>query len=108
MPPLDSVFRPFRPSDAERSDRAAGDRSRHREKVRQAIRENIAAWKRLSLQVKPFLKQYCERCHNGEKRTSGVRVDHLDPAQGEEFSKLGLEDDRHRGAIAKALGDAGR
>lgn len=30
------------------------------------------------LQVKPFLKQYCERCHNEEKRTSGVRVDHLD------------------------------
>ena len=35
-------------------------------------------------------------------------VDHLDPAQGEEFFKLGLEDDWHRGAIAKALGDAGR
>ena len=42
MPPVDSIFRPFRPSDAERSDRAAGDRLRHREKVRQAIRENIA------------------------------------------------------------------
>ena len=42
MPPIDSVFRPFRPSDAERSDRAAGDRARHRDKVRQAIRENIA------------------------------------------------------------------
>ena len=42
MPPVDSIFRPFRPSDAERSDRAAGDRTRHREKVRQAIRENIA------------------------------------------------------------------
>jgi len=42
MPPVDSIFRPFRPSDAERSDRAAGDRARHREKVRQAIRENIA------------------------------------------------------------------
>jgi sporulation protein YhbH len=40
--PLDSVFRPFRSSDAERSDRAAGDRARHRDKVRQAIRENIA------------------------------------------------------------------
>jgi sporulation protein YhbH len=39
---IDSVFRPFHPSDAERSDRAAGDRQRHREKVRQAIRENIA------------------------------------------------------------------
>src|SRR5262247_51116 len=42
MPPVDSVFRPFRPSDAERSDRAAGARLRHRQKVRRAIRENIA------------------------------------------------------------------
>ncbi|MGH7786284.1 MAG: YeaH/YhbH family protein [Candidatus Binatia bacterium] len=42
MPPVDSVFRPFSPSEAERSDRAAGDRARHRDKVRQAIRENIA------------------------------------------------------------------
>lgn len=40
--PPDSVFRPFSPSDAERSDRTAGDRLRHRQKVRQAIRENIA------------------------------------------------------------------
>ena len=39
---IDSVFRPYHPSDAERSDRAAGDRLRHREKVRQAIRDNIA------------------------------------------------------------------
>ena len=42
MGTLRSVFRPFRQSDAERSDRAAGDRSRHNEKVREAIRENIA------------------------------------------------------------------
>lgn len=42
MSPVDSVFRPFRPSDAERSDRAAGDRARHRDKVRQAIRDNLA------------------------------------------------------------------
>jgi len=40
--PVDSIFRPFRPADAERSDRAAGDRARHRDKVRQAIRDNIA------------------------------------------------------------------
>lgn len=33
-----------------------------------------------SQHVKPFLKQYCERCHNEEKRTSGVRLDHLGPA----------------------------
>jgi sporulation protein YhbH len=39
---IDSIFRPFEPADAERSDRAAGDRLRHRQKVRRAIRENIA------------------------------------------------------------------
>jgi sporulation protein YhbH len=38
----DTIFRPYRPSDAEHSDRSAGDRMRHREKVRQSIRENIA------------------------------------------------------------------
>lgn len=37
-----SIFRPFRRSDAERSDRSAGDRFRHREKVRESIRDNIA------------------------------------------------------------------
>ncbi len=42
MPQPDAIFRPFRHSDAERSDRSAGDRLRHRQKVRQAIRENIA------------------------------------------------------------------
>lgn len=42
MPPLDSIFREYRPSDAERSDRSAGDRMRHRQKVRESIRENIA------------------------------------------------------------------
>ena len=36
------ILRPFRHSDAERSDRSAGDRTRHREKVREAIRDNIA------------------------------------------------------------------
>jgi uncharacterized protein len=38
----DTIFREYRPSDAERSDRSAGDRIRHREKVRESIRENIA------------------------------------------------------------------
>jgi sporulation protein YhbH len=37
-----SIFRPYVPSDAERSDRSAGDRARHRLKVRESIRENIA------------------------------------------------------------------
>jgi len=38
----DAIFRPYMPSDAERSDRSAGDRARHRLKVRESIRENIA------------------------------------------------------------------
>jgi sporulation protein YhbH len=38
----DTIFRPFRSSDAERSDRSAGDRLRHRQKIRESIRENIA------------------------------------------------------------------
>jgi len=38
----DTVFRPYSESDAVRSDRSAGDRERHRRKVREAIRENIA------------------------------------------------------------------
>jgi sporulation protein YhbH len=38
----ETIFHPFRQSDAERSDRASGDRLRHRQKVRQSIRENIA------------------------------------------------------------------
>jgi uncharacterized protein len=42
MPTGDTIFREYRPSDAERSDRSAGDRLRHRQKVRESIRENIA------------------------------------------------------------------
>ncbi|MFQ5739003.1 MAG: YeaH/YhbH family protein [Acidobacteriota bacterium] len=38
----DFVFREWQPSDAQRSDRSAGDRARHRQKIREAIRENIA------------------------------------------------------------------
>ena len=38
--------------------------------------------------VKPFLKQYCERCHNEEKRTSGIRVDHLDRSLEDRQLKL--------------------
>lgn len=37
-----SVFRSYSDREAFRSDRSAGDRRRHREKVREAIRENIA------------------------------------------------------------------
>jgi sporulation protein YhbH len=39
---VDAIFRPFRSSEAERSDRSAGDRLRHRQKIRESIRENIA------------------------------------------------------------------
>lgn len=38
---FDSIFRPYSPSDALRSDRSAGDRQRHRKKVRESIRDNI-------------------------------------------------------------------
>jgi hypothetical protein len=39
---VESIFRPYSRSEAERSDRCAGDRARHRLKVRESIRENIA------------------------------------------------------------------
>ncbi|HLK11143.1 MAG TPA: sporulation protein YhbH [Candidatus Binatia bacterium] len=42
MATIESIFRPYSPSEAERSDRCAGDRARHRLKVRESIRENIA------------------------------------------------------------------
>src|ERR1700758_4749618 len=42
MPTSDAIFREYKPSDAERSDRSAGDRLRHRQKVRELIRENIS------------------------------------------------------------------
>lgn len=37
-----TIFRPYSSSDAIRSDRSAGDRKRHRNKLREAIRDNIA------------------------------------------------------------------
>ena len=39
---MKSVFRPYAESEALRSDRSGRDRSRHRQKVREAIRANIA------------------------------------------------------------------
>lgn len=39
---MESIFRPYESSDSYRSDRSAGDRHRHRQKVREAIRNNIA------------------------------------------------------------------
>src|ERR1700694_612768 len=42
MATSDSIFRDYKPAEAERSDRTAGDRLRHRQKIRESIRENIA------------------------------------------------------------------
>ncbi len=39
---MTTVFRPYSGADALRSDRSAGDRLRHRQKVREAIRANVA------------------------------------------------------------------
>lgn len=39
---METIFRPYTHSSGQRSDRSAGDRLRHREKVREAIRGNIA------------------------------------------------------------------
>ena len=39
---MPAIFRPFNASSGQRSDRTAGDRLRHRQKVREAIRNNIA------------------------------------------------------------------
>jgi Protein of unknown function (DUF1592)/Protein of unknown function (DUF1588)/Protein of unknown function (DUF1595)/Protein of unknown function (DUF1587)/Protein of unknown function (DUF1585)/Planctomycete cytochrome C len=44
--------------------------------------------KSFDLHVKPFLTQYCVRCHNVDKRKSGVRVDHLDPSLEDRHLKL--------------------
>ncbi len=39
---METIFHPYHSSSAERSDRSAGDRLRHRRKVREAIRQNVA------------------------------------------------------------------
>ena len=39
---METIFRPYHPASGQRSDRSAGDRLRHRQKVREAIRNNIA------------------------------------------------------------------
>ena len=39
---MSTIFRPYNSSSGQRSDRSAGDRLRHRQKVREAIRDNIA------------------------------------------------------------------
>ena len=42
MTRMDTIFRSYDASSGQRSDRSAGDRLRHRQKVREAIRDNIA------------------------------------------------------------------
>lgn len=42
MSTSETIFRPYSPSESLRSDRSAGDRQRHREKVLDSIRDNIA------------------------------------------------------------------
>ncbi len=39
-------------------------------------------------QVQPFFKEYCVHCHNADDATSGVRVDHLNPALEDPQIKL--------------------
>src|SRR5918998_5850170 len=39
---MDTLFRPYNPSSGQRSDRSASDRLRHRQKIREAVRNNIA------------------------------------------------------------------
>lgn len=39
---MDTIFRPYSQSEALHSDRSSGDRARHRQKIRNAIRDNIA------------------------------------------------------------------
>ncbi|MBT7875202.1 MAG: DUF1592 domain-containing protein [Verrucomicrobia bacterium] len=43
---------------------------------------------RFDRDVRPFLKTYCQPCHNAEKMKSGVRVDHLDGMLKEAQLKL--------------------
>jgi hypothetical protein len=43
---------------------------------------------RFGRDVRPFLKAYCQPCHNAEKMKSGVRVDHLDGMLKEAQLKL--------------------
>jgi hypothetical protein len=38
----------------------------------------VSVEKQFQKEVQPLLKKYCLRCHNVEKMTSGIRVDHLD------------------------------
>lgn len=38
--------------------------------------------------IQPFLNQHCVRCHNAEKLTSGIRVDHLDASLADRHLKL--------------------
>ena len=45
--------------------------------------------------VKPFLSQHCQKCHNVDSATAGVRVDHLDASLDDKHIRL-WEGIRHR------------
>lgn len=47
--------------------------------------EPTAIERAFQTEVQPLLKMYCQRCHNVDKKTSGIRLDHLNGA---------LEDDQ--------------
>src|SRR5205814_1965724 len=50
--------------------------------------DDAAREKAFDQHVNPFLKSFCVRCHNADKMTSGVRVDHLDAKLEDRHLKL--------------------
>jgi mono/diheme cytochrome c family protein len=54
----------------------------------QAIDEAAALEQSFAAHVQPFLRQHCQRCHDPEKLTSGIRVDQLSAALEERHLKL--------------------
>jgi Protein of unknown function (DUF1592)/Protein of unknown function (DUF1588)/Protein of unknown function (DUF1587)/Protein of unknown function (DUF1595)/Protein of unknown function (DUF1585) len=56
--------------------------------VAHAAEDNNSLEKSFDVHVKPFLKQYCVRCHNAEKMTSGIRVDHLNVALNDQHLQI--------------------
>jgi sporulation protein YhbH len=98
-PFLETIFRPFRQSEAEHSDRSAGDRLRHRRKVHESIRDNIAdiiaeesiiGRDRDRIIKVPIrgIKEY--RFIHGEN-TPGVAQGQGDEQAGQEIGKVGGE-----------------
>ena len=53
----------------------SGLRAQEADKVAEAADSERRAFQK---QIQPLLKKYCQRCHNVDKMTSGIRVDQLD------------------------------